>query len=117
MIGTNQDLVEMQQILDREILRFNRLTAGTRGPGWIENRLDLLCRQRISVCAALVNRRIEAANQVVEFSRWVSGNGALGSAVGEPNRAGAQSRQAFSANGRTGPHREHGVSNARYARR
>jgi hypothetical protein len=45
MIGTNQDLVEMQQILDREILRLNRLTAGTRGPGWIENRLELLCRQ------------------------------------------------------------------------
>ena len=87
MIGTNQDLVEMQQVLDREIFRLNRLTAGTRGPGWIENRLELLCLQRISVCAALINRRVIAADQVVEFSRWVSGNGALGSAVGEPDRA------------------------------
>jgi len=95
MIGTNQDLVEMQQILDREIARLNRLTAGTRGPGWIENRLELLYRQRISVCAALVNRRIEAANQVVEFSRWVSGNGALGSAVGERNQAGAAAEMAW----------------------
>ena len=95
MIGTNQDLVEMQQILDREITRLNRLTAGTRGPGWFENRLGLLCRQRISVCAALVNRRIEAANKVVEFSRWVSGNGALGSAVGEPDRAKAADDMAW----------------------
>ena len=95
MIGTNQDLVEMQQILDREILRLNRLTAGTRGPGWIENRLELLCRQRISVCAALINRRVIAANQVVEFSRWVSGNGALGGAGGEPDRARATDDMAW----------------------
>jgi hypothetical protein len=95
MIGTNQDLVEMQQILDREILRLNRLTSGTRGPGWIENRLELLCRQRISVCAALVNRRVEAANPVVEFSRWVSGNGALGSAGSERNQAGAAAEMAW----------------------
>ena len=95
MIGTNQDLVEMQQILDREILRLNRLTAGTRGPGWIENRLALLCRQRIAVCAALINRRLEAANPVVEFSRWVSGNGALGGAGGEPDRAKAADDMAW----------------------
>jgi hypothetical protein len=95
MIGTNQDLVEMQRILDREILRLHRLTSGTRGPAWIENRLELLCRQRISVCAALVNRRIEAANQVVEFSRWVSGNGALGSAADERNQAGAAAEMAW----------------------
>src|SRR4249920_1621766 len=95
MIGTNQDLVEMQQILDLEILRLSRLTVGTRGPGWIENRLELLCRQRISVCAALVNRRIEAANQVVEFSRWVSGNGVLGGAAGKPDRANAADDMAW----------------------
>jgi hypothetical protein len=87
MIGTNRDLVEMQQILDREILRLNDLSGGTSGPGGIEQRLALMCRQRISVCAALVNRRIEAANKVVEFSRWVSGNGALGRLDGELNRA------------------------------
>ncbi len=86
MIGTNRDLVEMQQTLDREILRLNHLAGGTSGPRWIETRLALMCRQRISVCAALVNRRIEAANKVVLFSRWVSGNGALGNRVGEPNR-------------------------------
>jgi hypothetical protein len=87
MIGTNRDLVEMQQILDREIFRLNRLAGGPRGPGGIETRLAMMCRQRISVCAALVNRRIEAANKVVEFSRWVSGNGALASPAGDPGRA------------------------------
>jgi hypothetical protein len=86
MIGTNWDLVQMQQILDREIFRLNRLAGGARGPGGIETRLAMMCRQRISVCAALVNRRIEAANKVVEFSRWVSGNGALGGPVGDPGR-------------------------------
>jgi hypothetical protein len=94
MIGTNRDLAEMQQILDREILRLN-LLAGSRGPGGIDQRLALMCRQRISVCAALVNRRIEAANKVVEFSRWVSGNGALGSPVGEPNRMRAATAMAW----------------------
>jgi low affinity Fe/Cu permease len=87
MIGTNRDLVQMQQILDREIFRLNRLAGGPRGPGGIETRLARMCRQRISICAALVNRRIEAANKVVEFSRWVSGNGALGGPLGEPERA------------------------------
>jgi hypothetical protein len=44
MIGTNRDLAEMQQILDREILRLN-LLAGSRGPGGIDQRLALRCRQ------------------------------------------------------------------------
>jgi hypothetical protein len=87
MIGTNRDLVQMQQILDREISRLNRLAGGARDTERIETRLATMCRQRISVCAALVNRRIEAANKVVEFSRWVSGNGALTGPVGEPDRA------------------------------
>ncbi len=82
MIGSNRDLAEMQRILDREILRLSGLTRGRRGTGRIENRLALMCRQRIAICAALVNRRIEAANKVVLFSRWVSGNGALPSPVG-----------------------------------
>jgi hypothetical protein len=86
MIGTNRDLVQMQQILDHEIFRLNRLAGGPRGRGGIETRLAMMCRQRISVCAALVNRRVEAANKVVEFSRWVSGNGALGGSVGVPDR-------------------------------
>jgi hypothetical protein len=45
MIGTNQDLIEMQQILDREILRLNDLSGGTSGPGGTEQRLALMCRQ------------------------------------------------------------------------
>lgn len=87
MIGTNRDLAEMQRLLDREILLLKHLAAGTPAPSWIEGRLALTCRQRISVCAAMVNRRVEAAHKVVVFSRWVSGNGALRSFASEPDRA------------------------------
>ena len=83
MIGTNRDLREIRHLLDHEILRLRELAADAPGLDWVDRRLELMCRQRISVCAALVNRRIEAANRVVVFSRWVSGNGAL-AAVSEP---------------------------------
>jgi hypothetical protein len=99
MIGTNRDLVEMQQILDREIFRLNRLAGGAGGRGGIETRLAMMCRQRISVCAALVNRRIEAAHKVVEFS-WVSGNGALCRAAGDPGRAKALADTVWQGGGR-----------------
>jgi low affinity Fe/Cu permease len=78
MIGTNRDLAAMQELLDREILRLKRMPSSAPEGTWIEGRLSSVCRQRIAVCAALVNRRIEASNKVVVFSRWVSGNGALG---------------------------------------
>jgi hypothetical protein len=37
-------------------------------------------RQRITVAAVLANRRIEAGKKVVEFSRWITGNGVLSNA-------------------------------------
>jgi low affinity Fe/Cu permease len=80
MIGTNRDLAAMQKLLDREILQLKRLASGGAKPGLLEHRVASLCRQRVAVCAALVNRRIEASNKVVVFARWVSGNGALGGA-------------------------------------
>ncbi len=86
MIGTNRDLVKIQHMLDHEIRRLRELAADAPGPCWIDRRLETMCRQRISVCAALVNRRIEAAHKVVVFSRWVSGNGALDSITGDPSR-------------------------------
>jgi hypothetical protein len=89
MIGTNRDLIEIRRLLDREIHRLQELAADMPSPGWVDRRLETMCRQRISVCAALVNRRMEAANEVVVFARWVSGNGALGAFAGEPARAAA----------------------------
>jgi hypothetical protein len=89
MIGTNRDLIEIRHLLDLEILRLQALAADAPGLGWVERRLAMMCRQRISVCAALVNRRIEAANKVVIFSRWISGNGALAGIGAAPDRAAA----------------------------
>lgn len=89
MIGTNRDLQTMGQVLDHEIHRLQQLAADPSAPSWIHRRLTLMCRQRISVCAALANRRIEASNKVVTFSRWVSGYGVLESFDAEPNRVAA----------------------------
>jgi len=80
MIGTNRDLALMQDLLDREILMLRTMAKGGVEGVWLDHRLAALYRQRVSVCAALVNRRIEASNKVVVFARWVSGNGALGAA-------------------------------------
>lgn len=86
MIGTNRDLAAMQDLLDREILMLRTMANGGVKGAWLDQRLVSLCRQRIAVCAALVNRRIEASNKVVIFARWVSGNGALGDADTSLNR-------------------------------
>ncbi|MGE5271214.1 MAG: hypothetical protein ACM3JG_16255 [Thiohalocapsa sp.] len=77
MIGTNRDLAAIKQIVHREIDRLQHLAAGTRHTACIERELSVLYRQRLAVSAALVNRRVEASNRIVNFSRWVSGNGAL----------------------------------------
>jgi hypothetical protein len=39
--------------------------------------LSILMRERKALSAALANRHIEAANKVVDLSRWFSGDGAL----------------------------------------
>jgi hypothetical protein len=90
MIGTNRDLIAMREILDHEILRLQLLALTPPAPSWVRQRLALLARQRVSLCAALTNRRTEAANKVVVFSRWVSGDGALPASV-EPFRLRAPS--------------------------
>lgn len=77
MIGTNHDLAAIKQIANREIDRLLYLAGGTRDTACIERELSLRYRQRLAICAVLVNRRIEASNKIVDFSRWFSGNGAL----------------------------------------
>ncbi len=76
MIGTNRDLARIRERLDLEILRFGAMAKSAPEQAWIGNRLTHLSRQRLAICAALVNRRAEASKNVVNFSRWASGNGA-----------------------------------------
>jgi hypothetical protein len=77
VIGTNRDLKSMQRILDWRITELKQLADDAPEQNWISDRLAFLSRQRIAVCATLVNRRIEAARHVVDLSRWFNGNGAL----------------------------------------
>ena len=77
MIGTNRDLAAIEQIVHQEIDRLQHLAGGTRDTAKVERALSVLYRQHLAICTALVNRRIEASNKIVSFSRWVSGNGAL----------------------------------------
>lgn len=77
MIGTNGDLEQMQRVLDREIMRLQELSVNARGRRWVSRQLQAVCCQRVAVSTALTNRRVEAANKVVDFRRWFNGNGAL----------------------------------------
>ena len=77
VIGTNRDLKSMQRILDCRIIELKQLAGDAPEQNWISDRLAVLSRQRIAVCATLVNRRIEAARHIVDLSRWFNGNGAL----------------------------------------
>lgn len=80
MIGTNRDLKAMRAALDAEI---DRLTALKAEYGqWInaarvDARIAMLSRDRVALYTATVNRRWEAAKDVVVLARWASGNGAL----------------------------------------
>lgn len=78
MIGTNRDLLAMRQAVDHEIFRLTMVKAGRRADaGQIDLHLAALSRERLALCAAMVNRRAEAAKGVVELQRWVFGCGAL----------------------------------------
>ena len=80
MIGTNRELSAMRKSLEFELFT---LRALKNMPGraadavLVDRQIASLHRERVVLCAAIVNRRIEASKDVVEFSRWASGNGAL----------------------------------------
>jgi hypothetical protein len=80
MLGTNRDLHRIRRMLDSEIAALRLVAAIAPEDDRTSQRLDLLARQRLSISAVLANRRIEAAKKVVVLSRWLSGNGLLGSA-------------------------------------
>jgi hypothetical protein len=51
------------------------LAGAASEQNWISDWLAFLSRQRIAVCAKLVDRRIEEAKDAVDLSRWFNGNG------------------------------------------
>ena len=84
MIGTDRDLIAMREAVDYEILKLTSLkrAAGRREEiDYIDRQLCSLSRERVALCAAIVNRRLEATKDVVVLARWVSGGGALDSAA------------------------------------
>jgi len=80
VIVTNRDLNAMRDELDRELFRLHALRSKPNRPAEterIERQIGLLCRRRVAICAAIVNRRIEASRNIVSLLRWASGCGAL----------------------------------------
>jgi len=80
MIGTNRDLAAMRAALDGEINRLIALKTtctGTANSDYVDGRIASLSRERAALYTAIVNRRFEAAKNVVVLARWASGNGAL----------------------------------------
>ena len=80
MIGKNSDLQTVCAAIDREMSRLGALKAAQglcTELGGIDVQLAALSRQRRAICAAAVNRQIEASREVVSLSIWRSGNGAL----------------------------------------
>jgi hypothetical protein len=80
MIGTNYDLAAMRESLGHELLRLTMLpTMSVPTPHAIEIAWEIakLQRERIAICAIIVDRRIVASRPMVSFGRWASGNGAL----------------------------------------
>jgi hypothetical protein len=86
MIGTNRELESIGRMLDCRILELSRLARGTPERASASRQLTALIRQRLAVSAVLANRRIEASEKVVEFSRWLTGDGALFDAVAAADR-------------------------------
>jgi len=85
MIGTNRDLAAMRDAVEYELSRLRALKSlpgREADAAFIDRQISALSRERIALTAAIVNRRAEAAKDVVVFSRWVSGNGVLDRVVG-----------------------------------
>jgi ABC-type siderophore export system fused ATPase/permease subunit len=84
MIGTNRDLVAMRAAIEHELLQLQltrRLSGRSTDTDFTERQIASLNRKRVALSAAIVNRRIEAAKDIVVFSRWANGNGALSTII------------------------------------
>jgi len=102
MIGTNRDLAAMRNAIENELMAMKllrRMQYGVAGTAAIDRKLASLMQKHAALCVAMASRRIEASQDVVVFSRWVSGNGALdwvvpgiSGAYPQPDRAAQQHR-------------------------
>ena len=83
MIGTNRDLAAMQDAVEHELIQLHtrRLASPAAETVSVDCQIALLHRTRIALSAAMVSRRNEASKDIVTFSRWVSGNGALSAII------------------------------------
>lgn len=86
MIGTNHDLESIQRVLDCRILELKQLASAAPDQAWVSGQLATLGRERITVSAILVHRRIEAAKKIVDLARWFTGNSAFSSGCAERAR-------------------------------
>ena len=80
MIGTNRDLSAMREAVEYELFRLQSLKnlPGCKAEAaFIDRQIASHNRERVVLCAAIINRRIEAARNVVMFARWANDNGAL----------------------------------------
>jgi hypothetical protein len=77
MIGSNRDLHLIRSALDSEIEALSHLARHAPDLDHLSRHLSILIRERKALSAALANRHVEAANKVVDLSRWFSGDGAL----------------------------------------
>jgi hypothetical protein len=77
---TNRELVALRDGLEAEIFRLKtlrRLPGRAADATRISEQIADLNRERLALCAAIVQRRFEASRDVVSFARWVTGNGAV----------------------------------------
>lgn len=87
MKATNRELASMREAIEYEIFRLNHLRRVPRrrvDKELIDRQVASLSHQRAALRAVMVNRRVEAAKDIVIFARWVSGNGALDHVAAAP---------------------------------
>jgi hypothetical protein len=78
MLGTNRDLEFMRRRLAEQIGRLEFLLArGCYDPAAVAKKLGRMRTHQQTIDTTLINRRIEASKPVVDFFRWLDGNGAV----------------------------------------
>jgi hypothetical protein len=77
MLGTNRQFETLMRHLDGQIIGIEQLLVNGASPAAATPELDELWRKRRALRLLLLNRKIEAAKPVVDFTRWRDGNGAL----------------------------------------
>lgn len=78
MLGTNRDLEGMRRRLVDQIGRLEFMLArGCYDPAAVAHKLGRMRGHQQTIDTTLINRRIEASKPVVDFFRWLDGNGAV----------------------------------------